>query len=81
VKDQAKLKPKEMHSAAIETRIREPLGANAVPDVDRTIDRIIANSNDLANTPVKLDETFARRKLCLSLDGVVMYDYHTAVTL
>ena len=117
VNDQAKPKPRKKRTLlpslaavfTIETRIREPLDANTVPDLDRTIDRMVADSDDLADTlvaanqgglrlerpvskggmqirvadasAVKLDETFAGSKLCLSLDGVVVYYDHTAATL
>jgi hypothetical protein len=54
----------------LETRVREPLDADSVANLDRTVDGIRANGNDLANTFVATDEWELVRKRPVAQAGM-----------
>jgi hypothetical protein len=54
----------------LETRVREPLDADSVANLDRAVDRVSTNSNDLANTFVATDERELVRKRPVAKAGV-----------
>jgi hypothetical protein len=54
----------------LETRVREPLDADSVTNLDGRVDGVRANSDDLANTFVATDEWELARKRPVAQAGM-----------